>query len=294
MEIPRRYWGIGLAAAIGAHFLLGVAMFWQPAQSGARSTGMGGVEISLGPGGGAPGTVASETGEVAETEAVPPEAVTETSRPAESKTTQPDTVQTRRVEPVAGASTIAVEHAEPVETNQGTETTRQPREPVEETRETPQAIEPPEAVEPGPRQTPEETETGEARVARAPSVAGSEGRAGTGSGNDAGSGGGASTGGGVPGASADYMAELRAWLEKHKQYPRRARRLRQEGTALLYFVMDSEGRVLEYRIRESSGHESLDEAVTTMIERAQPLPGFPEGMDQGRLALVVPVQFLLM
>ena len=90
-----------------------------------------------------------------------------------------------------------------------------------------------------------------------------------------------------------YMAQLQAWLERHKEYPRRAKLRRQEGTVLLYFVMNREGRVLEYRIRQRSGHASLDRAVEEMIERAQPLPKMPQEMRQARLELVVPVQFFL-
>src|SRR3546814_21089932 len=41
------------------------------------------------------------------------------------------------------------------------------------------------------------------------------------------------SGGGAPGAFVDYKAQLYAWLDKHKEYPRRARLRRQEGTALL-------------------------------------------------------------
>ncbi|MDX5334250.1 MAG: hypothetical protein LPK58_09395, partial [Gammaproteobacteria bacterium] len=44
---------------------------------------------------------------------------------------------------------------------------------------------------------------------------------------------GQSAGGGMPGAEADYLATLRAWLERHRQYPRQARLRRLEGTALL-------------------------------------------------------------
>jgi protein TonB len=89
------------------------------------------------------------------------------------------------------------------------------------------------------------------------------------------------------------MARLQAWLERHKEYPRRAQLRRQQGTALLYFVMDRDGDVLEYRVEESSGHTLLDREVAAMIERAQPLPEIPEDFGRSRLELLVPVQFHL-
>jgi protein TonB len=144
--------------------------------------------------------------------------------------------------------------------------------------------------EPRPEPLPKPTET---RVAMsAPSVSGTQGKAGTtagentGSANDTG-------GGGIPGEMVDYMAVLQAWLERHKEYPRGARLRRIEGTTLLYFVMDRTGKVIDYRIRKSSGHAMLDKEVEAMIERAQPLPEIPPDMHRQRLELVVPVQFLL-
>jgi len=101
------------------------------------------------------------------------------------------------------------------------------------------------------------------------------------------------TRGSTPGPSADYMTHLKAWLERHKRYPRGAQMRRQEGTALLHFVMDREGRILEYRLQESSGHATLDREVEAMLKRAEPLPTFPEEMQASQLELVVPVTFYL-
>jgi periplasmic protein TonB len=97
---------------------------------------------------------------------------------------------------------------------------------------------------------------------------------------------------GSPGA-ADYMSLLQAWLEKHKQYPRRAQTRRLQGTALLYFAMDADGRVLSFRIERSSGHALLDAEVEAMIRRATPLPAVPPSLRGARLEFVVPVQFVL-
>jgi len=100
-------------------------------------------------------------------------------------------------------------------------------------------------------------------------------------------------GGGIPGAEADYYALLQAWLEKHKQYPRRARLRRQQGTAILAFVMTREGLVVEHDIARSSGYHLLDKEAQAMIERAQPLPAMPEYMQQAQLEVSVPIKFFL-
>jgi protein TonB len=98
---------------------------------------------------------------------------------------------------------------------------------------------------------------------------------------------------GRAGPPPDYLNTLRIWLERHKEYPRRAQLRGQEGTALLRFTIDERGRVLSHRIERGTGHPTLDREVEAMIRRADPLPAPPPEMRQDRLELVVPVQFYL-
>jgi protein TonB len=98
-------------------------------------------------------------------------------------------------------------------------------------------------------------------------------------------------GGGAVGARQDYLARLRAWLERHKEYPRRARLRRLEGVVTLRLVIEASGRVLNAELAGGSGHASLDEAGLAMVARAQPLPAMPDSMDRNRLVLRVPVRF---
>jgi protein TonB len=93
--------------------------------------------------------------------------------------------------------------------------------------------------------------------------------------------------------SPDYLGLLQAWLERHKEYPRLARRRGMEGEVLLRFVMDRSGQVLEFAIERSSGHALLDREAEHMIERAQPLPAMPADLAGDRLQLVVPLLFRL-
>jgi len=99
------------------------------------------------------------------------------------------------------------------------------------------------------------------------------------------------SGGGNPGAMVDYAARLNAWLERHKEYPRRASLRRQEGEATLYFVIDRAGRVLDFRVEKSTGYKILDEEVMNMIKRASPLPAPPESVAGDTLEYRVPVGF---
>ena len=101
------------------------------------------------------------------------------------------------------------------------------------------------------------------------------------------------TGGGTPGVIMDYTTTLQIWLEKHKIYPFRARAKRQEGVVLLYFMINQNGKVLDYKIEENSNYDLLDQEAIAMLERAQPFPPFTTNMQQDQLELIVPIQFFL-
>ncbi|MBV9862831.1 MAG: energy transducer TonB [Alphaproteobacteria bacterium] len=91
---------------------------------------------------------------------------------------------------------------------------------------------------------------------------------------------------------AGFRSRLLAHLQRYKEYPRSAQERQEQGTVVLHFTMDRDGRVLSYRVERSSGSADLDAAVETMIQRAQPLPSIPPEMP-GQLELSVPVHFAL-
>jgi len=91
-----------------------------------------------------------------------------------------------------------------------------------------------------------------------------------------------------------WQSDLLQHLAKYKKYPDNARRLRQEGTVRLRFVVDADGKVLSYSIAESSGSAALDRATMEMIRRAQPLPKPPaELMQNGSKEVIAPFSYTL-
>ena len=101
------------------------------------------------------------------------------------------------------------------------------------------------------------------------------------------------TAGGLVGARTDYASRLLAWLEQHKEYPRRAQARRQEGVVRLFIVVGQDGTVLNARIEQSAGHELLDQAALDMLKRAAPLPPPPDTIPGDRLEIMVPVHFYM-
>ena len=268
MRMGSRHWMIAVIMAIAFHAGVAAAMLWQRADAGAKAPGIGGIEIALGPAGGAPGGVAEEARPTEADEVVQTEPVTEQP--------PPETVQPIPEPPP--------EPAEP-EIPEVTETPAEiaelaPPPPMRK----PEAPVRPTLIEPKPEIDLVDVE---------PSTPGADGKAGTQDSRDAGNSAADSSAGGMAGAEADYASVLLAWLERHKEYPRSAQQRRQQGVVMLYIAMDRDGRVIDSRIQKSSGHRLLDDAALAMLERAQPLPPMPDDMRKVRLEFIVPVQFFI-
>ncbi|WP_312166962.1 energy transducer TonB [Phenylobacterium sp.] len=95
------------------------------------------------------------------------------------------------------------------------------------------------------------------------------------------------------GASNDYASRLRAWLEAHKTYPKRARMRREEGVVHVHFAVDRQGRLLGGDVTRSSGYASLDAEAMAMLDRSNPFPGAPHTVRGERIEISTPVEFYL-
>ncbi|WP_099608969.1 energy transducer TonB family protein [Vibrio coralliilyticus] len=104
---------------------------------------------------------------------------------------------------------------------------------------------------------------------------------------------------GVSGAFSQHLKQVKvSWkqqlvlhLEQHKQYPRRAKRMRKQGVPLITFTMDRAGQVLGVKLVRSSGTESLDKEAVDLVYRAIPLPLPPDEVSGATLTWTVPVRF---
>ncbi len=94
-------------------------------------------------------------------------------------------------------------------------------------------------------------------------------------------------------AQQTYFNLLAKTLAEKKRYPGISRRRGEQGIVQLFFIISRDGKIKESRIDASSGFQRLDQAVMEMLEKAQPLPAFPEDMSQQQLEVKVPIAFEL-
>jgi protein TonB len=87
-----------------------------------------------------------------------------------------------------------------------------------------------------------------------------------------------------------YVSKLYAHLAEYKHYPRASLQAHIQGTVIVRFTIDRDGRVAAKSIVTGSGHADLDAEALATLDRAQPLPAPPPEMTAPR-ELVVPIQF---
>ncbi|WP_172668043.1 energy transducer TonB family protein [Yersinia kristensenii] len=92
----------------------------------------------------------------------------------------------------------------------------------------------------------------------------------------------------------NWKSRLQGHLAGFKRYPLSAKKQRQQGTASIRFVVNTEGYVLSAKLIKSSGIAALDQESLAMIKRAQPLPQPPaELLSNGQVTLTMPIGFEL-
>ncbi|MGH7787662.1 MAG: energy transducer TonB, partial [Candidatus Binatia bacterium] len=90
---------------------------------------------------------------------------------------------------------------------------------------------------------------------------------------------------------ARYLSAVRLQLEAVKRYPALARRRGSTGTAMLFIVIDRDGRPAKVQVKRSSGSELLDEEAQDMVARAAPFDPLPTEVERDSLQLTIPVRF---
>ena len=92
--------------------------------------------------------------------------------------------------------------------------------------------------------------------------------------------------------SPSWFDGVNKWLLAHRSYPETARRLGEQGTAVVRFTVDREGHVLDVILVEGSGSSALDQAAQALLRNAR-LPPFPSDMVAPVRTITVPIHYRL-
>lgn len=87
----------------------------------------------------------------------------------------------------------------------------------------------------------------------------------------------------------EWHKQLVLRISSYKRFPPQA--MGETGTAKVGFVLDRDGRLVSHWLAESTGHRAFDEESLAIIERSQPFPAPPPGLNENRLTLTIPIFF---
>jgi protein TonB len=88
-----------------------------------------------------------------------------------------------------------------------------------------------------------------------------------------------------------YQDSVKQKIQEERRYPRRALRLKREGTARVSFNLLSSGKIKDIRLLESSGINELDTEAMDAVQRASPFLPFPPDFEKEELRFEIDILF---
>lgn len=92
---------------------------------------------------------------------------------------------------------------------------------------------------------------------------------------------------------AQYRLAVITMARKYKQYPRVAMDNNWEGRSEIRMVIGANGMIASIAVKTSAGHEVLDKAALSMIQKAKPLIPIPGNLRGKEFTVDIPVVFSL-
>ena len=86
-----------------------------------------------------------------------------------------------------------------------------------------------------------------------------------------------------------WERQISAYFQKHLRYP--DVKQTKDANVVVSIVLDRRGHVVSYEIVESAGDPRFDDATTSMIRRADPVPAPPAALTDDTFTFKLPVKF---
>jgi protein TonB len=91
---------------------------------------------------------------------------------------------------------------------------------------------------------------------------------------------------------ADWRGAFMAWLRQHGYYPQQAAEAGEDGTAVVRFTVDRQGRVSGLQLIGRSGSIWLDAGAQAML-RGRTVPPFPPGTRDDTAEIDLTINYIL-
>ena len=91
----------------------------------------------------------------------------------------------------------------------------------------------------------------------------------------------------------NYLSKIQEKIEKNKQYPKKARRLQQEGTVVVEFSIHKNGSIHSLYLKSKSSYKRLNKAALLTIQQIIKFEPIPKALNKKTLKITIPISFII-
>lgn len=89
----------------------------------------------------------------------------------------------------------------------------------------------------------------------------------------------------------EYLSKLRAKIEQNKTYPKRAKRLKQQGQVVIAFKISKSGHIENVNLKGSCPYKRLNEAAIKLLIEIAKFEPIPSELEKNSWAIEVPINY---
>ncbi|WP_072681303.1 energy transducer TonB [Arcobacter sp. LA11] len=89
----------------------------------------------------------------------------------------------------------------------------------------------------------------------------------------------------------DYLSKLRATIENNKIYPKRAKRLKQQGKVIISFEITKSGHIKKIALKNACPYRRLNSAAIELLEQIAKFEPIPKELEKNTWAIDVPINY---
>lgn len=92
----------------------------------------------------------------------------------------------------------------------------------------------------------------------------------------------------------DYLSKLRTTIEKNKIYPKRAKRLKQQGKVIVSFEITKNGRIKKVALKNACPYKRLNSAAIKLLVQIAKFEPIPQELEKDTWAIEVPINYSIL
>lgn len=92
----------------------------------------------------------------------------------------------------------------------------------------------------------------------------------------------------------EYLLKLRALIEKHKEYPKRAKRLKQQGKVIVIFEINKNGYIKSINLKSKSQYKRLNNAALDILKKIARFEPIPKELNKTNWAIEIPISYFIL